>query len=274
MTAVGSSIVNLSASGLPVELADQAYSFCLGTQILQNPSFSPRNGKLSFKISPNLFDVPVSGNTVGTTAIGLATSDNISRVSAWTSAQEIRDNGISYGVYAVSVAEDISNGSKVNIAAAGQSIASVCKSRIASGVSLVNNTFTSTSHGYALGDAVAITSGAPPVPLVTGTTYYVIPSGADQLLLAPTRAAALSGVSGAIDLLASTGGEIRLESDDVFEIDRTGLTGAVRVSRNGAVIHTFSGTTLNTLRPFFWTRESSNSATIPVFKAIKVSGAS
>ena len=69
--AVGSSIVNLTASGLPTETEDRAYSFCLGTQILQNPSQTPRTGTFSFKVNPNQFDVSVTGDAVGTTAIGL-----------------------------------------------------------------------------------------------------------------------------------------------------------------------------------------------------------
>lgn len=271
--AVGSSIVNLTASGLPTETEDRAYSFCLGTQILQNPSQSPRTGTLSFKISPDQFDVGVVGDAVGTTAIGLATSTNISTVSTWSAATEIQDNGISYGVFAVSVAEKDGDGGKVNLAAAGQSIATVVKNRTASGTSSVDNTFESVSHGYAAGDAVVVVSGTVPNPLQLNTTYFVIPSGADKIMLAETRAAAISGVGNEIDIIGSTG-PIYLESDDVFELERNGNTGAVTVSRNGATIHTYSGTTTATLRPFFWSRESSNSATIPVFKAIKVSGAS
>jgi hypothetical protein len=269
----GSSIVNLTASGLPSELEDRAYAFCLGTQILQNPTQDPRVGTLSFKVSPNMFDVAVSGNTVGTTAIGLATSTNISEVSTWRSTAEISDNGSTYGVYAVSVAESYTNGGVANVCANGQSISTVVKNRTASGASVVDNTFDSTSHGYTAGDAVVIVSGTPPNPLETDRTYYVIPSGADKIMLAATRAAALSGVGNEVDITDSAS-PIYLESDDVFEVKRDGITGAVTISRNAAVIHTFSGTTTATLRPFFWTRESSNSATIPVFKAVKVSGAS
>jgi hypothetical protein len=149
----------------------------------------------------------------------------------------------------------------------------VVKNRTASGASVVDNTFDSTSHGYTAGDAVVIVSGTPPNPLETDRTYYVIPSGADKIMLAATRAAALSGVGNEVDITDSAS-PIYLESDDVFEVKRDGITGAVTISRNAAVIHTFSGTTTATLRPFFWTRESSNSATIPVFKAVKVSGAS
>lgn len=273
MTAVGSSIVNLSASGLPSQNEDRAYAFCLGTQILQNPAADPRTGTLSFKISPNMFDVAVSGNTVGTTAIGLATSTNISSISTWNTAQQITDNGITYGAYAVSFAESYGNGGVVNVSAAGTSISTVVKNRTASGASIAANTFQSPSHGYAAGDAVVIVSGNPPSPLELNRTYYVIPSGTDELLLATSRAAAISGVGNEVDLTTNTG-PIYLESDDVFTMQRNGITGTVTVSKNGVNIHTFSGTTLNTLRPFFWTRESSNSATIPVFKAIKVSGAS
>jgi hypothetical protein len=269
----GSSIVNLTASGLPTELEDRAYSFCLGTQILQNPTQDPRIGTLSFKVSPDMFDVAVSGDTVGTTAIGLATSTNISSVSTWSAAQEIQDDGGTYGVYAVSVAEKQGNGGVVNVAAAGQSIATVVKNRTASGASIAANTFDSTSHGYAAGDAVVIVSGDAPSPLELNRTYYVIPSGANQFLLATSRANAIAGVGNEVDITTSEG-PIYLESDDVFEIKRDGDTGSVTVSRNAVNIHTFSSTTLATLRPFFWSRESSNSATIPVFKAIKVSGAS
>ena len=269
----GSSIVNLTASGLPTELEDRAYSFCLGTQILQNPTQDPRVGTLSFKISPDMFDVAVSGNTVGTTAIGLATSTNISTVSTWRAANELKDDGITYGVYAVSVAESYGNGGVVNVAAEGQSIATVVKNRTASGASIINNTFDSTSHGYTAGDAVVIVSGDPPSPLQLDQTYYVIPSGTDQFLLATSREAAISGVGNEVDITTNTG-PIYLESDDVFEVKRDGNTGVVTVARNAVNIHTFNGTTLSTLRPFFWSRESSNSATIPVFKAVKVSGAS
>jgi len=273
MTAVGSSIVNLTASGLPSQNEDRAYAFCLGTQILQNPTADPRTGTLSFKISPNQFDVAVSGNTVGTTAIGLATSTNISSVSTWSSSQQISDNGITYGVYAVSFAEGYGNGGVVNVSAAGTSISTVVKNRTASGASIAVNTFDCTSHGYTAGDAVVIVSGNPPSPLELNRTYYVIPSGANQILLATSRAAAISGVGNEVDITTNTG-PIYLESDDVFKLERNGITGSVVVSKNGVNIHTFSGTTLSTLRPFFWTRESTNSATIPVFKAIKVSGAS
>ena len=271
--AVGSSIVNVTASGLPTETEDRAYSFCLGTQILQNPSQDPRVGTLSFKISPNQFDVGVSGNTVGTTAIGLATSTNISSVSTWSAASELQDDGSTYGIYAISVAENYNNGGVVNVTAAGQSIATVVKNRTGSNTSSVDNTFNVTSHGYAAGDAVAIVSGTVPDPLQLDTTYFVIPSGADKIMLAETRAAALAGVGNEIDIIGSTG-PIYLESDDTFEVKRDGVSGAVTVQRNGVNIYSYPVTTTSTLRPFFWSRESSNSATIPVFKAIKVSGAS
>lgn len=266
----GSSIINTSPSGLPVEQEDRAYAFCIGTQIFQNPSQQPRNGRFSFKIEPALFDVSVSGNAVGTTAIGLATSANISTVSTWTSANEIRDNGASYGIYAISFAESTSNGQKVNVCCAGSTITSVVKNTVSSSTDIGFDTLTISGHGYAVGDAVVIHSGSAPTPLQSGVTYYVIPSGADKIQLASTRANALA--SSGIDITVS-GGPVYLKSDDVFELRRDGLTGGVDLYRNNALLQTFSGTTA-TLRPFFWTRESSNSATIPVFKEIKVSGAS
>ena len=120
---------------------------------------------------------------------------------------------------------------------------------------------------------MVIASGTLPNPLQTGVTYFVIPSGADKIMLAETRSAAVAGVGNEIDIIGSTS-PLYLESDDVFQLERNGVSGAVVLSRNGAAIHTYSGSSTNTLRPFFWSRESSNSATIPVFKAIKVSGAS
>ena len=271
MPAAGSSITNLSASGLPDQLENRAYAFCLGTQILQNPTAEPRNGRFSFKVSPNLMDVPVSGDTTGTTAIGLATSTNISNISTWASNAEISDNGGNYGVYALSLAESSTNGSLVNVCIAGATRATIAKNRVASGVNIGTDFFQCTSHGYGTGDAVIIYSGSTPTPLQQNTTYYVITSGVNQIALADTRVNAVAG-SG-IDITVS-GGPIYLQSDDEFEIRRTGLTGDVVVYRNNQSLYTFASGATATLRPFFWTRESSNSATIPVFKEIKVSGAS
>lgn len=268
--ATGSSIINTSPSGLPVELEDRAYAFCIGTQIFQNPAQEPRDGVFSFKVDPELFDAVVSGDAVGTTAIGLATTDNISTVSAWRGANEIRDNGVGFGIYPVSFAESSSNSNRINVCCAGSTVGSVMKNRVSTDTSVAFDTLTISGHGYSAGDAVVIYSGSTPTPLQSGVTYYVIPSGADKVKLAPTRADAVAG-SG-IDIVVS-GGPVYLKADDIFSIKRTGLSGAVEVFRNGALFHTFSGTT-ETLRPFFWTRESSNSATIPVIKEIKVSGAS
>lgn len=271
MTATGSSILNLSASGLPDQLENRAYAFCLGTQILQNPTAEPRNGRLSFKTNPDLFDAPISGDTVGATAIGLATATNISTISTWASNGEISDDGGTYGVYAISFGQSSTNGSMVNVYAAGATRATVAKNRVASGVNIGTDAFQCISHGYTTGDAVVIYSGSAPTPLQQNTKYYVIPSGSNAIRLADSLANAVAG-SG-IDITVS-GGPIYLRSDDVFEVTRSGLTGTVVLTRNDTAIYTFSGTTLSTLRPFFWTRETSNSATIPVFKEIKVSGAS
>ena len=269
--AIGSDIINLSASGLPNELEDRAYAFCIGTQLLQTPSGTPRNGKLSFKVEPSLLDVGVSGDTVGTTAIGLATAANISTLSVWSAAEEIADDGLSYGTYSVSFAETSTNGSLINVCAAGVTRATVAKDRIGSGVSIAFDTIQSTSHGYNLGDAVVIYSGSTPTPLATGITYYVIPSGVNAFQLASSYAAAVAG-SG-IDLTVS-GGPIYLRADDTWELRRNGLSGAATLHRNDNLVYTFPSGTLESLRPFFWTRESSNSATLPIFKQIKVSGAS
>lgn len=269
--AIGSDIINLSASGLPNELEDRAYAFCIGTQLLQTPSADPRNGKLSFKAEPQLFDAPLSGNTVGATAIGLATAANISTLSVWQSASEIADNGLGFGAYAISFGERPTNGSLVNVCAAGETRATVAKNRVGSGVSIAFDTIQCTSHGYGLGDAVVAYSGFMPFPLVTGVTYYVIPSGDDAFQLAESYAAAIAG-SG-IDITVS-GGPVFLKSDDTWELRRNGLSGSVTFHRNNNLIYTFPSGTLESLRPFFWSRESSNSATLPVFKQIKVSGAS
>jgi hypothetical protein len=269
--AVGSDIVNLSEEGLPNQIVDRAYAFCVGTQLLQTPSFEPRNGKLEFKINPNRFNVGVNGNTRPTAALGLATRANISRLSAWESTLEISDDGQQFGVYTIGFAQNANNGTVVNVTAAGESIGSVAKDRIGSDVNITFNTFVSSGHGYGLGDAVVIHSGSAPAPLQTGVTYYVIPSGDNLFRLAASRANAVAG-SG-IDIVVS-GGPIYLRSDDIWELRRNGLSGAVTVYRNNNLIYTYSGTTLESLRPFFWTREKSTSATIPVFKEIKVSGAS
>ena len=269
----GSSITVDTSTGLPTETEDRAYAFCLGTQILQNPASDPRTGTLSFKVSSELFDVAEPNNEVGYTAIGLATSENISSIATWSSADEIRDDGSNYEVYAVSFAEDATYNTLVNVAIAGASVDTLAKNRTASGVDTVLNTIDCTNHGYQAGDAVVIVSGDVPSPLESGTTYYVIPSGDDKIAFAPTRAAAISGFGSEVDL-TTTEGPVYLEGDDLFEIKREGVSGDVTVSRNGVVISSGLTATSETLRPFFWTRESSNSASIPVFKEIKVSGAS
>lgn len=269
--AVGSDIINLTGEGLPDQLVDRAYAFCIGTQLLQTPSFDPRNGKLEFKVTPDLLKVGVAGNTAPTTALGLATRANVSTLSVWQSSGEISDDGSQFGVYSLGFAENVNNGTLVNVTAAGESIASLAKNRIGSDASIAFDTFVSSGHGYGTGDAVVIYSGNTPSPLQSGVTYYVIPSGANHFKLAETRAAAVAG-SG-IDITVS-GGPVYLRSDDVWELRRNGLSGVVTVYRNDNLIYTYSGTTLESLRPFFWTREKSASATIPVFKEIKVSGAS
>jgi hypothetical protein len=269
----GSSITNVSTSGLPTQTENRAYAFCLGTQILQNPASDPRTGTLSFKVSTELFDVAQGGDTVGTTAIGLATSDNISSIATWAPNAEISDDGSTYEVYAVSFAEDSVESTLVNVAIGGASVDTLAKNRTASGVDTVLNTINCTAHGYQAGDAVVIVSGDVPSPLATGITYYTIPSGADKFALALTRAAAISGLGNEVDI-TTTESPIHLESDDVFVIARDGVSGNVTVTRNGATISSGLVATSETLRPFFWTRESSNSASIPVFKEIKVSGAS
>ena len=269
--AVGSDIINLTGEGLPDQLIDRAYAFCIGTQLLQTPSFDPRDGKLQFKLTPDLLRVGVAGNSAPTTALGFATRANTSTLSVWQSSQELSDDGSEYGIYSIGFAENVNNGTLVNVTAAGTSIGSVAKDRIGSGVSIAFDTFLSASHGYNTGDAVVIYSGSTPTPLQSGVTYYVIPSGNDAFMLAETRADAIAG-SG-IDITVS-GGPVYLRSDDVWELRRDGLSGVVTVYRNDYLTYTYSGTTLESLRPFFWTREKSASATIPIFKEIKVSGAS
>lgn len=266
----GSSIINTSPSGLPLEIEDRAYAFCIGTQIFQNPSQDPRDGRLSFKLEPELFDATISGDAVGTSAIGFATAANMSSIASWSSANEIQDNGTGYGIYAVSFAENSSDNERLNICCAGSTIGYVQKNKQSTSTDIGFDTLTISGHGYSTGDAVVIHSGSAPTPLQSGTTYYVIPSGADKIQVASSRDNAVAG-SG-IDLTVS-GGPVFLKSDDTFTLQRNGISGQVSLLRNESVIYVF-GTNDLTLRPFFWTREASNSATIPLFKEITVSGAS
>lgn len=269
--ALGSDIINVAASGLPIETEDRGFAFCIGTQLLQTPSATPRTGTILFKIDPERFVAPVSGDTVGSAAIGLATAANISTLANWSTAAEIQDDGGAHGVYALSFAELQTNSTVVNVCAAGQSVATVAKDRLASGISVAFDTLTSNNHGYGLGDAVVIASGFLPVPLASDTRYFVIPSGTDQFKLAASLQDALNDEP--IDITVS-GGPILLKSDDEWRLQRDGNSGEVSISRNGQEISSFPIVTLESLRPFFWSRERSNSATLPVFKQIKVSGAS
>lgn len=266
----GSSIISVALSGLPNETQDRAYAFCIGTQIFQNPDQDPRDGSFSFKVNPDLFDVSISGDTVGTTAIGLATAENISSIASWSSTAEISDDGQSFGVYCVSFAENSLVSNKINICCAGNTIGAIQKNRQSTSTDIGFDTLTISGHGYSNGDAVVIYSGSPPPPLQLNTTYYVATSGEDKIRLAASHGQSLIG--NVIDITIS-GGPVYLRSDDLIEIRRNGISEAVGVYRNDAQIYAI-GSNGETLRPFFWTRESSNSATIPVFKEIKVSGAS
>lgn len=272
--ASGSVIINLASSGLPTETTDRAFAFCLGTQILQNPDHDPRIGTFSFLINPDMLDVSVSGNTVGTTAMGLATSTNVSSIAQWSSTNEISDNGDNYGVYCVSFAEDENNGGLINYSVAGASLGTIAKNRTADNVNIFDNSFTCSGHGYNAGDAVVIASGSLPSPLATGITYYVIPVDGNNISLAETRLDAIT--DNEINIF-DVAGPIYLESADLFEFKRDGTdpsNGDVTLSVNGVEVYVFPEKQTATLRPFFWSRERSNSATIPIFKAIKVSGAS
>src|SRR5574343_139277 len=88
-------------------------------------------------------------------------------------------------------------------------------------VSVANNTFSKTSHGFITGLKVQVSnSDTLPAPLAASTDYYVIKSSVDTFKLATSLSNALAGTS--IDITTTGSGTNKFYPQDVtpeFEFD-------------------------------------------------------
>lgn len=92
-------------------------------------------------------------------------------------------------------------------------------------VSVANNTFSETAHGYVTGQKVQVsTSGVLPTGLAASTDYYLIKSSVDLFKLASSLALAIAGT--AIDITAQGSGDHTITPQDkvpefVFDFQAT-----------------------------------------------------
>lgn len=269
MPVLGSSIINTSTDGQPVDIEDRPFSFALGTQIFLNPSDDPTNAVVTFKIDPSLLAGTLSSG-VSNLAIGLATDSELNTLSGWTESyiSSASPNRFAVGFGRVDTAPE-----KVGVNVQGTQITSVAKPQDASAVDVSANTLTINGHPFSTGDRVIVSStGTIPGGLAPSTAYYVINESVNSVKLAVTYQNAIAGSD--IDIQSAGSGTITLASDEVFTLTRAGGSGSVTLKKGEVTIATFTNTNSGSpLRLFYWCREQSASSVLPVLKEIKVRGA-
>ena len=269
MTVTGSTLINTSTIGLPAENDDRAFSFAIGTQIFLNPVDDPTDAVVSFKFDPDLI-AATSAAGISSVALGLATDAELDSLGSWTSAYIGTADADAFPVGFCRLA---SANNQVGINVEGAQISTLGRSSDASSVSTAQNTLTITSHPFATGDRVLVSStGVIPGGLSGAISYFVISASADTIKLALTYAEAQSGSE--IDIQTIGSGTITVATDEIFTLTRTGSSGSVALKKGDTTISTFTNTnSLSPLRLFYWCREQSVSLTLPIFKEIKVRGA-
>ena len=269
MTITGSSLVNTSANGQPTDNEDRPFSFAIGTQIFLNPTSSPTDAIISFKIDPGL----LSGSLVSGTsnlAVGFAIDSELNTLSSWTTAVIA---GSSANIFPVGFGRLSTSPEKVAVNIQGTQVSTIARPQTVSTVDSSSNAFSISSHPFNDGDQVSVTSsGALPGGLAAGVSYYVIAAGGNEIKLATSYANAIAGSD--IDIQTSGSGTITVASDEVFTLTRAGSSGTVTVQKGDVVVATFTNTNVaSPLRPFYWCREQSASNSQPVVNEIKVRGA-
>lgn len=269
MTVIGSSLINTSANGQPSNIEDRPFSFALGTQIFINPSDDPTDAIVEFKLTPSLLagTLPTGESNL---AIGFASDSELNTLSNWDQAyvSSADPNRFVVGFGRLNTAPDI-----ISVNIQGIRVSSVARDQSATGVDVNNNSLTINSHPFSTGDRVVISSSATtPTGLVAGTAYFVIADTSNSIKLATTYQNALGGSE--IDIQSSGSGTITVASDEIFTLTRAGATGTVSLARGSVTVATFTNQNVSSpLRLFYWCREQSASATVPVLKEIKVRGA-
>lgn len=269
MTVSGSSLINTSADGQPFDNEDRPFSFALGTQIFLNPSSTPTDAVVTFKIAPGLLSGSLPSG-VSNLAVGFATDSELNNISSWTT-------GIigtpSANRYPIGFGRLASSTSQVGINVAGTQVSTVARPQDVSLVDSSSNAFSIATHPYARGDQVTFTTtGSLPGGLAVGVAYFVIPVDGDTIKLANSYANAVTGSD--IDIQTTGSGTITIASDETFTLTRAGSSGTVTVKKGSNVVATFADTNVSLpLRLFYWCREQSASNSLPVVNAIKVRGA-
>lgn len=269
MTVTGSTLINTSTNGLPVDSDNRPFSFAVGTQIFLNPTDDPTDAVVTFKFDPDLIAATSSAG-VSTVAMGFATDAELDDLANWTDSYIGTADADSFPVGFCRLA---SATNQIGINAEGAQVSTLGRSSDAESVSISLNTFTITSHPFVTGDRVLVSStGVIPGGLSTTLPYYIIRDSASTIKFASSYAEAVAGTE--IDIQTIGSGTITVATDEIFTLTRTGSSGAVTLKKGDTVIKTFTNTnTANPLRLFYWCREQSVSGTLPIFKEIKVRGA-
>ena len=269
MPVSGSNLVNTSANGQPTDAEDRPFSYAIGTQLFINPSSTPTDAVVTFKVAPELLTGSVAA-TVVNLAVGYAIDSELNTLSNWTSdhVQQASSNR-----FAVGFGRSSATPEKVNVNVQGQVYTTLPRNQSPSVVDVANNSLTITSHPYTTGDRVVITStGTIPGGLSSTSSYYVIVENSNSIKLAVTYSNADAGSD--IDIQTTGSGTITVVSDEIFTLTRAGSSGSVTLLKGSVLIATFSNTNVDSpLRLFYWCREQSASSTDPVLKEIKVRGA-
>ena len=269
MTVSGSSLINTSANGQPVNNEDRPFSFALGTQIFLNPSSSPTDAVITFKVDPGLLNGSLASGA-SNLAVGFATDSELDNISTWTTGLISTPSA---NRYPVGFGRLSSTSSQVGVNVAGTQVSTVARPQDVTTVDSASNAFSIPGHPFTSGDQVTVTStGSLPGGLATGVSYFVITVDVDTIKLATTYANSNAGSD--IDIQTTGSGTITIASDETFTLTRAGSSGTVTVQKGSVVVATFADTNVSSpLRPFYWCREQSASTSLPVVKEIKVRGA-
>ena len=266
---IGSSLINTSSEGQPVDNEDRPFSFAIGTQLFLNPSDDPTDSVVSFKVDTNLITGSLASG-VSNLSIGFATDAELNTLASWGESNISSDsaNRFPVGFGRINTAP-----TKIGVNVQGSQVATVGKPTVVDAVDISSNEISMLNHPFGTGDRVVVTStGSVPGGLATGVGYFVISESLDSIKLSTSIAGAEAGAE--IDIQSVGSGTITVASDEVFTLTRSGSSGTVTVKKSDLIVATYTNTNISSpLRLFYWNREQSSSSTVPVLKEIKVTGA-
>lgn len=269
MTVNGSTLINTSSLGQPIELEDRPFSYAIGTQLFLNPTDDPTDSVVSFKVNPTLLTGTLASGE-SNLAVGFATDSQLNSLSTWTQGFVDAPNG---NLFAVGFGRLTSATERAGINVEGVQKATLGRVQTIASVDSVGNTVVINAHPFSTGDRVTISSTVSiPTGLLTDTGFFVINHTSNSIKLAASYANAIAGAE--VDLQDSGSGTITISSDEIFTLTRQGSSGLITLYRGDTLLATFSNqNTSSPLRLFYWCREQSSSTTLPLVKEIKVRGA-